>query len=99
MNQSEGLRNNTFLLSRGASLVAQMVKNLPAMQETYVGSVGLGRCPGEGNGYSLQSSCLENPMDRDRCLVGYSPRDGKESGTTKRLTLSLLFFQLLFSPC
>ena len=25
---------------------------------------GLGRFPGEGNGYSLQFSCLENPMDR-----------------------------------
>ena len=25
---------------------------------------GLGRCPGEGNGNSLQYSCLENPMDR-----------------------------------
>ena len=25
---------------------------------------GLGRSPGEGNGYPLQSSCLENPMDR-----------------------------------
>ena len=24
----------------------------------------LGRCPGEGNGSSLQYSCLENPMDR-----------------------------------
>ena len=24
---------------------------------------GLGRSPGEGNGNSLQSSCLENPMD------------------------------------
>ena len=24
----------------------------------------LGRAPGEGNGYSLQYSCLENPMDR-----------------------------------
>ena len=29
------------------------------------GSVpGLGRSPGEGNGYRLQYSCLENPMDR-----------------------------------
>ena len=29
------------------------------------GSVpGLGRFPGEGNGNSLQYSCLENPMDR-----------------------------------
>ena len=25
---------------------------------------GLGRSPGEMNGYSLQCSCLENPMDR-----------------------------------
>ena len=24
---------------------------------------GLGRSPGEGNGYSLQYSCLENPLD------------------------------------
>ena len=26
---------------------------------------GLGRAPGEGNGYPLQYSCLENPMDRE----------------------------------
>ena len=25
---------------------------------------GLGRSPGEGNGYPLQYSCLKNPMDR-----------------------------------
>ena len=25
---------------------------------------GLGRFPGEGNGYPLQYSCLGNPMDR-----------------------------------
>ena len=25
---------------------------------------GLGRSPGEGNGYPLQYSCLENPMGR-----------------------------------
>ena len=42
----------------GATLVAQMVKNLPAVQETWVLS------PGEGNGNSLQYSCLENSMDR-----------------------------------
>ena len=30
-----------------------------------LGSIpGLGRSPGEGNGNPLQSSCLENPMDR-----------------------------------
>ena len=26
--------------------------------------IGLGRFPGEGNGYSLQYSCLENSIDR-----------------------------------
>ena len=25
---------------------------------------GLGRSPGKGNGYPVQYSCLENPMDR-----------------------------------
>ena len=30
-----------------------------------MGSIpGLGRSPGEGNGSSLQYSCLEKPMDR-----------------------------------
>ena len=86
-----------------ASLIAQLVKNLPAMQETLVqflgqedpleknrlpnpvflgfpcgsagkestcnvgdlGSIpGLGRSSGEGKGYPLQYSGLENPMDR-----------------------------------
>ena len=32
-------------------MVAQMIKNLPAMQDR------------EGNGTPLQYSCLENPMD------------------------------------
>ena len=48
-----------------ATLVAQLIKNLPAMQETPV-QFGLGRFPGEGNGYLLQYSGLENPMD---CIV------------------------------
>ena len=47
-----------------ASLVAQMVKNLPAMQETQGLVPGLGGYPGEGNGNPLQYSCLENSMDR-----------------------------------
>ena len=49
------------------SLVAQLVKNLPANAEDTrdAGSIlGSGRSPGEGNGYSLQYFCLENSMDR-----------------------------------
>ena len=44
-----------------------MVKNLPANSgdSKDVGLIpGLGRFPGEGNGYPLQYSCLEYPMDR-----------------------------------
>ena len=88
-----------------ASLIAQLVKNLPVMQETLVqflggkiswrrdrlptpvflgfpgglpgkesacsagdlhSVLGLGRSPGEENGYPLQYSSLENPTD---CIV------------------------------
>ena len=52
------------------SLVAQLVKNLPAMWETWVGNLGwipgLGKFPREGKGYLLQYSVLENSMD---CVV------------------------------
>ena len=37
-----------------ASLVAQLVKNLPAMQETWVQSLGREDPPGERRGYPLQ---------------------------------------------
>ena len=45
------------------SLVAQMVRNLPARQETRVRAL-VGKIPGEENGNPLQYSCLGNPMDR-----------------------------------
>ena len=48
----------------GASLVAQLVKNLPAMWETRVRSLGWEDSQGEGNGNPLQYSCLGNLMDR-----------------------------------
>ena len=43
--------------------MAHSVKNLPAVQETWVRFLRSGRPPGEGNGNPLQYSCLENPMD------------------------------------
>ena len=36
-----------------ASLIAQLVKNPPAVQETLVQIPGSGRSPGEGKGYQL----------------------------------------------
>ena len=47
-----------------ASLLAQMVKNPPAMQENQVRSLGQEDPLKEGNGNLLQDSCLENSMDR-----------------------------------
>ena len=46
-------------------LLAQMVKNLPSMQETPVSIPELGRSPGKESGNPLQHSCLEHPMDRE----------------------------------
>ena len=48
-----------------------------------LGSIpGLGISPGEGKGYPLQHSGLENSMD-------YSPWGCKEPDTTEQLSLSL----------
>ena len=42
-----------------------MIKNPPASAGDVGSILGLGRCPGEGNGNPLQYSCLENTMDRE----------------------------------
>ena len=47
----------------GSSLVAQQVKNLPAMQETQGKSLGWEDPLEKGKGYPLQYSGLENSMD------------------------------------
>ena len=49
-----------------ASLVAQLVKNLTAMPETWIRSLDWGDFPGEGKGYPFQYSGPENSMD---CIV------------------------------
>ena len=54
------IHKDTYVL---ASLLAQMVKTL-LMQETKVPSQGREDPLDEGHGSPLQSSCLENPMDR-----------------------------------
>ena len=41
-----------------------MVKNPPANAEDAGSNPGLGRSSEEGNGDSLQYSCLGNPLDR-----------------------------------
>ena len=55
-----------------------MVKNPPAMRETWVGKI-----PGGGHGNPLKYSCLENPHGQ-RSLMGYNPWDPK-SGTQLKI--------------
>ena len=47
----------------GASLVAQLVKNPPALQETPVQFLGWGDLLEKGKSYPLQYSSLENSLD------------------------------------
>jgi len=47
---------------------------------------GFGRSPGEGNGYPLQYSCLENSMDRGAWWATVHGGH-KEWDTTEQLTL------------
>ena len=67
----------------GASLVAQLVKNLPAMRETWIQSLGWGD-PLEKR-KATHSSILAW-----RIHGLYSPWGHKESNTTEGLSLSLL---------
>ena len=73
-----------------ASLVAQLVKE-SACNAGDLGSIpGLGRSLGEGVGYPLQYSCLENSMDRG-VRHGTVLQGLKKSDTTERLSLSVVF--------
>ena len=52
------------------------------MLETWLRSLSREDSPGEGKGYTLQYSGLENPHGQ-RSLVGYSPWGHKESDMTE----------------
>ena len=72
-----------------ASLVAQTVKHLSAVQETWVRPLDWEDPLEEGMG--LQYSCLENPHGQ-RCLAGYSPQGPQTvwpDWATKHSTLSV----------
>ena len=73
-----------------ASLVAQMVKNLPAMQEAQVWPLS---CEDPlDKGMTTHSSILAWRIPRTEEPGGYSPWGHKESDTTELLTVSLFFF-------
>ena len=63
LGQEDPLEKGYPLQYSWASLVAQLVKSLPEMQETWVRSLGWDDSPGEGKSYPFQYSGLENSMD------------------------------------
>ena len=69
----------------GASLVAQMVKSLPAMWETQIKSQGWEDLLEKEMATQPQYSCLGNPMDREAWRATVHGVE-KESDTTERLT-------------
>ena len=58
-----------------------MVKNPPASARDLDSVPGLEKSPGEGNGSSLQYSCLGKPMDK-RAWLAIVHRVKKESDMT-----------------
>ena len=91
----ESCQENLISTAKGleTSLVAQTVKRLPTMWETWVGKILRRRkwqptpvlLPGKSHGW--------------KSLVGYSPWGRKESDTTKRLhlTKSIFLMQILYN--
>ena len=77
-----------------ASLVVQMVKNLPATQETKVQSLDQEH-PLEKE-MATHSSILAWRIHGQRSLMGYSPRGHKELDPTEELTLPLSFHDIDF---
>ena len=73
-------------LEQWASLMAQTVKNLPVMQETWVPSL-VWEDPLEEK--MATHSSIAWKSHQQRSLVGYSPWGHKESNTTERLSLWL----------
>ena len=75
-----------FFLDNSTSLVAQTVKRLHAVRETWVRSLGY-KIPWRRKGQSI-SVFLPGEFHGRRSLKGYSPRGIKESNTTEQLHFS-----------
>ena len=78
-----------FPCIKWASLVAQMVKNLPAVQETWVQSLGWEYSLEEG--MATHSTILTWNPQVQRSLEGYSPWGHKESDSTEQLSTAELY--------
>ena len=85
-----GVAKSQTRLSNGttrAFLVVQTVKNLPAMQETWVQSLG-GEDPWRRK-WQPTPIVLPGRFHGQRSLTGYSSQGRKQSNPTEQITLSL----------
>ena len=89
-------REGICIVDLWTSLVAQKVKKVTVCRGPKLIRRS-GRSPGEGNGYSLQYSCLENSMDRGAWWA--TVHGGAESNMTEQLTLSLFIADFLILCC
>ena len=86
------IRENHSLSGLEASLIAQLVNNLPAVQEIPVRFLKSGRSTGEGIGYPLQYSWASLVAQLVKNLPGmwetwvWSPREGKIPWRRESLT-------------
>ena len=73
----------------GASLVAHIIKNPPAIQETWIQSLD-GEDPLK-KGMATTPVFSPGESYGQRSLAGYSPWNRKESDTTEQLTLTIYY--------
>ena len=90
-NSDNGNNLDLIPIQFRASLVAQVVKHLPAMWKTWVRSLSWDDSPGEGNG-NLPQYILPGEFHGQRSLVGYSPWSHKDSGLTEWLTYTCTIY-------
>ena len=77
--------------------MAQTIKSLPAVQETWVQSLGWEDPHGGGNGNLLQYSCLENPIDRGArwaTVHGVAVSDTTERLSTGKIPNHVLYYSV-----
>ena len=91
------LKQLDILLQQSSSLVAQPVKNLPAMQETWIPSLGWGD-PLE-KGMATHSSVITWRIPMDRRALWAAVHGVTESDTTERLSTAHIRSNSLFGLC
>ena len=78
-----------------ASLVAQTVKNLPAIAGDLGLVPGLERFPGEGNGNALQYPCLEDSMGKGAWRATVHGITKSQIGLSNQTTTTIFYLILL----